>query len=1655
MNRHERARAGHALARLGAVSFSERLTVSRRWRRLIGPLVAAAMAAVWVVGVPSARASACDPVTGNPVACENTLPGTPSSVWDVAYGEGTTIQGFADPFSVDAGQSINFKIKSPATAYKIDIYRMGYYGGDGARLEASVTPNISVSQAQPACNTNTVTGLVDCGNWGVSATWNVPTTAVSGVYFAHIYRSDGTSDENQIPFVVRNDASHSNVVFTTSDETWQAYNDWGGYSVYTGNATGSPWCCTALDPGRAVQVSYNRPFATRFDTPGGQDYFFYAEYPMIRFMEKNGYDLSYVSQGDVSASNGASMLEQHKLFVNVGHSEYWDAQGRANLTAARDAGVNLAFFAGNLMWWKTRWAPSQYGNEADRTLITYKESLDSALTDPADPPTWTGAWRDPRFDTSGNDSGQPENALTGQLWFVNCCSYALQVSSNFSKLRFWRNTNVASLAAGQSATMPGETLGYEWDSDVDNGFRPAGEIDMSRQTEDVQQLLLTPNENIGTGNATNSLTLYRAASGALVFDAGTVQWAWGLDSTHDGDANNAPSPAMQQATINLYADMGAQPATLESDLQPATASTDHTPPTSTITSPAAGSTVTNGAAVTINGTATDAGGGVVAGVEVSTDGGSTWHPVTTMSPADTSVTWSYTWSAAGNGPVTIESRATDDSGNIETPAPGKSVTVNCPCGLFGQNYTPTVTSASDTAAYELGMKFQSSVSGWVAGVRFYKGASNNGTHTGSLWSATGTQLATGTFTNETSSGWQSMLFANPVQISANTTYVVSYYDPNGHYADDQDLFDWALNTPPLTAPRAVYTGTGGGNGVFNIGGPGFPTSTFGGSSYGVDVIFDTTQPPGAPPSAVSSTPVSGSSSNPVTTDPTVTLSKPVVPSTASFVLKDSNGNAVAGTTSFDSTDKIATFTPNSPLAAGTTYTVTMSGAQDQFGQPMTPYSFPFITSEAFTPGVCPCTVWPDVTPSTSTDAADTSQLELGVRFTPSEDGTITGVRFYKEPDNIGTHTGSLWTSTGTQLATGTFSNESTQGWEELDFSSPVAVTAGTTYVAGYHTTTGHYALTPNGLGTAVTSGPLTVPAGGGVYAYSSTSTFPSNSYNGSNYWVDVVFKPTPDPNPPAVSAVAPSNAATSVPTSSHVTVTFNKAVQPGSPSFTLTGPGGVVTGTTTLDSTQKILTFTPFNPLSAATNYTASVNGATSLAGVTMTTAVNWSFTTSGAAACPCTIWESDATPANPAANDSTAVELGVKFTPDTGGWVSGLRFYKGTGNTGTHTGALWTSGGTELAHGTFTNETATGWQTLEFPTAVQVTAGQTYVVGYYAPNGHYAADPGYFSGGVDNSPLHAPADSAQGGNGVYGFGNSQFPNSSYNATNYWVDPIFWTTQPSDLAPPSVDTTNPVNGQTSVPPTAGISATFDKAVQGSTVQFTLTGPGGTSVPGSLSYNSSTNTATFIPSASLSSATAYTANVSGAKDSTGLMMTGTYSWSFTTAQPTPPPGQCPCSIWPDATLPSVVSAADTSSLELGVKFRTDSSGWISGIRFYKGPGNTGTHIGSLWSASGTLLGQVTFTSESAVGWEQANFSAAIPVMANTTYIASYFAPVGGYAVDGGMFTSAGVDNPPLHALQTGVDGGNGVYLYTGSPAFPSNSYNGSNYWVDVVFTTTAP
>jgi hypothetical protein len=160
--------------------------------------------------------------------------------------------------------------------------------------------------------------------------------------------------------------------------------------------------------------------------------------------------------------------------------------------------------------------------------------------------------------------------------------------------------------------------------------------------------------------------------------------------------------------------------------------------------------------------------------------------------------------------------------------------------------------------------------------------------------------------------------------------------------------------------------------------------------------------------------------------------------------------------------------------------------------------------------------------------------------------------------------------------------------------------------------------------------------------------------------------------------------------------------------------------------------------------------------------------------------------------------------------------------------------------------------------------------------------------------------------------------------------------------------------------------------------------------------------------------------------------------------------CPCSIWNATAAPVLAADPDTSAVELGVRFKSDRNGVITGIRFYKASTNTGIHVGSLWSATGVLLAQATFTSETASGWQRVDFTTPVPITANAVYVASYHTNVGRYAGDSSFFAAAGVDNPPLHALKDEATGRNGVYAYSNTPAFPAFSYLATNYWVDIVF-----
>jgi hypothetical protein len=304
--------------------------------------------------------------------------------------------------------------------------------------------------------------------------------------------------------------------------------------------------------------------------------------------------------------------------------------------------------------------------------------------------------------------------------------------------------------------------------------------------------------------------------------------------------------------------------------------------------------------------------------------------------------------------------------------------------------------------------------------------------------------------------------------------------------------------------------------------------------------------------------------------------------------------------------------------------------------------------------------------------------------------------------------------------------------------------------------------------------------------------------------------------------------------------------------------------------------------------------------------------------------------------NDSSSVEVGVRFQSAALGKVKGIRFYKGPLNRGPHVGRLWTADGVLLSEVAFSDETNSGWQEADFIEPVTLVPGATYIASYHT-NGFYAVTNNYFSGPHINPPLTAPASAdTSGGNGIFYYGPiGNFPSVTENARNYWVD----------------------------------------------VAFTLS----------------------------------TASLFNPSDT-----------------------------------PANVTSNDSMPVELGVRFESTVAGFVTGIRFYKGPQNTGPHTGNLWNSDGTLLASATFTGETDSGWQVAAFTNPVPIAAGTIYIASYHTN-GFYSADPGYFTSYHSNGP----LVAPAGENNGVYVYGASSSFPSSSSGAINYWVDLIFTLQAP
>ncbi|TLY46614.1 MAG: hypothetical protein E6K59_00005, partial [Nitrospirae bacterium] len=355
-------------------------------------IVVAAMLGLFgpAIMAPAIPALAAD----NPIVIENQQFGsiawrlTPGLIADDAVGQ---IKGYASATSVKQNQSITLYVTvNPAQTYTIDIFRMGWYAGLGGRLLFHAGPLNGFQQS--ACVPDPITGLIAC-NWAPSYILTIPSDWTSGVYLALLTNAAGY--QNYVMFVVRDDRP-APFLFQQSVMTYQAYNNYPddghtGKSTYTFNSYGAN---TVAGNPRAVKVSFDRPYSTH-----GAAEFPNWELPLVWWLERNGYDVTYSTDIDTHANGGA--LLNRKGVISGGHGEYWSKQMFDAFEAARDAGVNLAFFGADTTSVQVRVEASAAG-VANRVIVAYKD----ASIDPVQGPTTTVAWRSPPVN-------RPEQSLRG------------------------------------------------------------------------------------------------------------------------------------------------------------------------------------------------------------------------------------------------------------------------------------------------------------------------------------------------------------------------------------------------------------------------------------------------------------------------------------------------------------------------------------------------------------------------------------------------------------------------------------------------------------------------------------------------------------------------------------------------------------------------------------------------------------------------------------------------------------------------------------------------------------------------------------------------------------------------------------------------------------------------------------------------------------------------------------------------------------------------------------------------------------------------------------------------------------------------------------------------------------------------------------------
>lgn len=499
-----------------------------QWRFLVSLLIALFL----LFGIkfldPAAQQKVVHAASSNPIVVENQQAGTTSWQFDNYNKESQhEIEGYASLTSVNKGSPISFMVSLSTNAqYTMDIYRMGYYAhgtnpdgsacsGCGGRLMQSVGPLNGTTQA--ACPTTTSGadfGLVEC-QWTPSYTLTIPTSWTTGNYIVKLKRLDDHL-ENYLTFVVRDDSSSADIVYSMDVTTWQAYSYWSGtgnknigYNLY-----GKFNDVTQAFVGntRAYTVSFDRPYMDQGSEDGAGNFMVW-DYPMIHWMEAQGYNITYVT--DVDLENNPSLFRGHKVFVNTGHDEYYSDNMRANVQNFITSGGNAAFFSANDINRRMTWSNSISG-QPDRREHCDKGAL---------PGSTTINWQD-------LTPPQPENQITGSLTNGAAASRPFLVYD--AKNWIFAGTGLVNYNGTVITSGPGQNaiaglIGYEFSTRAVNASNLSAYI--SYEPPGLQQVghSFVPASDNGV-NAWADTTLYTSSGGGIVFSAGTIEWSWGVDS---------------------------------------------------------------------------------------------------------------------------------------------------------------------------------------------------------------------------------------------------------------------------------------------------------------------------------------------------------------------------------------------------------------------------------------------------------------------------------------------------------------------------------------------------------------------------------------------------------------------------------------------------------------------------------------------------------------------------------------------------------------------------------------------------------------------------------------------------------------------------------------------------------------------------------------------------------------------------------------------------------------------------------------------------------------------------------------------------------------------------------------------------------------------